>query len=447
MECRPSLRRLIILVVVLVLFAVMLTGVYALDSTGMLKAGDKAFSAGEFEVAERNYQEALRFHPKNYRILKSLAETKIRLDKFKEAVVLLDRALALPVATGRDILVLMAGETKPQEAELVDETVMEVDTSSGDDDLAGLSKFLRHDHQKPPVPHYRVFLKRSGKMKLLPKSKTQIEFEGIPLATRELILAIKTAVQKKIVAENKGEDEKMVDIAGGCFRMGSDLGDPDEQPVHEVCVSSFKLAQFEVTQSNFQSITGTNPSQHVGANLPVDSVTWDEARNYCLKSQKRLPSEAEWEYAARASSTTQYYWGDKVSGKEGNFCDRNCKLNIRNPSLIDGFEHSAPVGSFPPNKWGLYDMAGNLGEWVSDWMLESYYLASPKNNPKGPNPNLDVSDSFSITNKVYRGGSWNQMSPELRSANRRDSIYQLRAEGIGFRCAANGEAAQVLKAP
>ena len=82
-------------------------------------------------------------------------------------------------------------------------------------------------------------------------------------------------------------------------------------------------------------------------------------------------------------------------------------------------------------------MSGNVGEWVFDWMAESYYRQSPKDNPKGPNPHLEAKISQSITHKVYRGGSWNQTKSELRSANRRASRYQLRAEGIGFRCAMN----------
>jgi len=190
---------------------------------------------------------------------------------------------------------------------------------------------------------------------------------------------------------------------------------------------------------------GTNPSQNVGADLPVDSLTWDEASDYCKKLEMRLPTEAEWEYAARAGTTMPFYWGPTVSGKEANFCDSTCVLNVREPRVTDGFKHTAPVGSFPPNPFGLNDMAGNVSEWILDWMdvEKNYYLVSPEKDPPGPRSELDACmrvdciGAQSITHKVYRGGAWNQKAGELRSAHRRDSHFQLRAEGTGFRCAKN----------
>jgi len=186
-----------------------------------------------------------------------------------------------------------------------------------------------------------------------------------------------------------------------------------------------------------------NPSQHVGANLPVDSPTWDEASDYCKKVGMRLPTEAQWEYAARAGTSTPFYWGSTVSGKEANFCDSACELNIREPRVDDGFKHTAPVGSFPPNAFGLHDMAGNVSEWVQDWMdvEKNYYHVSPEKDPPGSRPDLEACmrvgciGSQTITNKIYRGGAWNLDAGGMRSANRRDSHFQLRLEGTGFRCA------------
>ena len=134
------------------------------------------------------------------------------------------------------------------------------------------------------------------------------------------------------------------------------------------------------------------------------------------------------------------YWGNIILNSKANFCDKTCRLNIRNLNYTDGFQHTAPVGSFPANSYGLNDMAGNVGEWVADWMDEHYYHVSPKKNPLGPSPNLKACGvgcvgSTSIDHKVWRGGAWNQKAEELRSSNRRDSRWQLRAEGIGFRCA------------
>ncbi len=207
------------------------------------------------------------------------------------------------------------------------------------------------------------------------------------------------------------------------------------------------MGKYEVQQKNFQAVMGTNPSQNVGADLPVDSLTWDEASDYCKKIGMRLPTEAEWEYAARAGATTPFYWGPTVSGKEANFCDSACELNIREPRVTDGFKHTAPVGSFPPNPFGLYDMAGNVSEWIQDWMgvEKNYYLVSPEKDPPGLRPDLeacmrvDCIGAQSITYKVYRGGAWNENAGALRSANRRASHFQLRAEGTGFRCAKSSQ--------
>jgi len=188
---------------------------------------------------------------------------------------------------------------------------------------------------------------------------------------------------------------------------------------------------------------GFNPSQFVNADLPVDSVSWLDARNYCKKMGLSLPTEAEWEFAARGGTTTEYYWGDTVKGNEENFCDSACELNKRVPSFTDGFKNTAPVGTFKPNPYGLHDMAGNLSEWVQDWVDEekNYYMVSPEMDPPGPRPDLNACmgvkcvGSFSINQKIYRGGAWNKETSAMRSAYRRDAHFQLRSDGKGFRCA------------
>jgi formylglycine-generating enzyme required for sulfatase activity len=159
----------------------------------------------------------------------------------------------------------------------------------------------------------------------------------------------------------------------------------------------------------------------------------------------RLPTEAEWEYAVRGGTQGEYYWGQNFAGKEANFCDSICDLNNRDPNLTDGFKNSAPVGSFPPNPFGLHDMTGNVSEWVFDWMAidANYYLMSPEKDPRGPRPELNACSgancvgSISITYKVYRGGSWNQTVSAMRSADRKAAHFQLKTDSNGFRCAAN----------
>ncbi len=406
-----------------------------------LLAGQRAFSEGKYAEAEQWFGQVVAKAPDDYKALRALAETKIKLKKFAEAEGLIDRILKMPVVKGRNVRVIVEGDPQSHEAEIVDERVMAVDPSALEKSSG--NAFIRGGVAKP-VPHYRVYFLKTGKMKLLPKSKTRIQYHGIPTATRDQALMLKAQVRKSLISTRHGRsEEEMVVIPAGCFQMGSDQGNPNERPVHKVCLSSFQMGKYEVRQRNFQAVMGTNPSQNVGADLPVDSLTWDEAGDYCKKLGMHLPTEAEWEYAARAGTTTPFYWGPTVSGKEANFCDSVCALNIREPRVTDGFKHTAPVGSFPANPFGLYDMAGNVGEWIRDWMdvEKNYYLVSPEKDPPGPRSELDACmrvdciGAQSITHKVYRGGAWNQNAGELRSAHRRDSHFQLRAEGTGFRCA------------
>ncbi len=413
--------------------------VLAQENPGSMADGEKAFFLGEYDKAENIFSVLLEKEPDNFILLRAQANTKIKLKKFAEAEKLLDKILAMPVSTGRDVLVHT--REGALEAELVDETVMVVDESGESDDA--FSQFLKKDHEGP-VPHYRVFLKKAGKMKLFRKSRTRIQYSGIPAATREKIEVLKAYVMKESISASHAKPElELVDIPGGCFQMGSRVGDPDEQPVHKVCISAFKVAKYEVRQKFFQTVMGYNPSQYVGGDLPVDTVSWEGSRDYCKKLGLRLPTEAEWEYAARAGTQGEFYWGETITGKEANFCDSNCGLNNRVPDLTDGFKNSAPVGSFPPNAFGLFDMSGNVSEWVQDWMPVdvNYYKMSPEKDPPGSRPELNACSgancvgSISITYKIYRGGAWNQGIPAMRSANRKAAHFQLKADGNGFRCA------------
>ena len=413
------------------------------EDSDLMELGNHALAAGKYEAAEDFFEKVLEVQPGNYLATRELAEVKIKLNKLNEALSLLNDLLKLPVAKGRDILVYMDGDPNPLSAELVDETVMVIDKFAQQDNN-DFGKFLKSGLAES-VPHYRVYFKKTGKMKLLPKSKNRIKYFGIPAATREKIMVLKSQVKKNLISSiNVEPEEEMVSIKAGCFQMGSKVGDSDELPVHEVCISSFKLSKYEVKQKNFQAIMKVNPSENVGADHPVDSVSWLDARGYCKKLGLRLPSEAEWEYAARGGKQTEFYWGNRVTGREGNFCDSTCEMNIREPRVSDGFRHTAPVGSFPPNPFGLHDMSGNVSEWVQDWfdIDKKYYMVSPKKDPPGARPELDTcagtcAGAASITNKIYRGGAWNQSVSEMRSANRKESHFQLQAAGNGFRCASN----------
>jgi formylglycine-generating enzyme required for sulfatase activity len=208
-------------------------------------------------------------------------------------------------------------------------------------------------------------------------------------------------------------------IPAGTFMMGDADGEADERPVHQVTISrSFYLGKYEVTQAQWQAIMGNNPSLFTGTdNLPVEQVWWTDVEEFIRRlnareggDKYRLPTEAEWEYAARAGSTTAYSFGnDPAQLKEYAWYKDNA----------GGKTH--PVGQLKPNAWGLYDMHGNVMEWVQDWY--GRYAAEPVTDPPGPP---------SGTHRMRRGGAWNNAAAICRSANRY-SVPGFRDDFLGFR--------------
>lgn len=210
----------------------------------------------------------------------------------------------------------------------------------------------------------------------------------------------------------------MIRIEASCFIMGSEEFIVEE-PEHKVCLNPFYLGIHEVTQKKFESVMGYNPSRFKGPDLPVEYVSWPEADAYCRTFQGRLPTEAEWEYAARAGSIIAFAWGwdmDNASAWH--------RGNSQNST------HS--VGQKKANSLGLHDMNGNVWEWVGDWYREDYYetsaLSEPVDNPLGPTTGQFV---------ILRGGSFEDDAFFLRSASRYWYPPTLRHHNIGFRCAAN----------
>jgi formylglycine-generating enzyme required for sulfatase activity len=209
-------------------------------------------------------------------------------------------------------------------------------------------------------------------------------------------------------------------IPAGEFQMGSANGSDDERPVHTVRISKpFYLGSHEVTQGQWETVMGNNPSRFKGdANRPVETVSWEEVQKFIDKlntreggTKYRLPTEAEWEYAARAGWTTAYSFGDDSSqlGKYAWFGD-----NAGNTTH--------PVGTLQPNAWGLYDMHGNVWEWVQDGYDK--YVAGPVTDPQGP-----AAGSY----RVIRGGSWLYVARNCRSAYRYHNAPGFRNDSLGFR--------------
>jgi sulfatase modifying factor 1 len=291
----------------------------------------------------------------------------------------------------------------------------------------------------------------------------------------------------------------MAFIKGGTFTMGSEDGATDEKPLHEVTVKSFFMDKTEVTNEQFaefvkatnyvtlaerpltaKELPGLLPEFEgktvslcyrppkgavnlrdalqwwapvIGANWrhpdgpgtdiigkekhPVVHVCWDDAQAYCKWAGKRLPTEAEWEFAARGGlEKARYIWGNEFSpnGKwmtntwQGKFPHEN--------TGEDGFKGLAPAGSFQANGYGLFDMAGNVWEWCSDWYLPDYYAKSPKDNPPGPTTSFDP-DEPGVMKHTTRGGSWmcsDSYCRGYRPSARMKTSPDTGLANTGFRC-------------
>ncbi len=192
-------------------------------------------------------------------------------------------------------------------------------------------------------------------------------------------------------------------IQPGSFMMGSDKGERNEKDVHKVTLTrGFYIGVYEVTQEQWERVMGSNPSVGKGPNIPVCRVSWHDAQEFARRLSKkenvtyRLPTEAEWEYACRAGTTTEYYWGDKFDGRYA--------WNERNSG-----KRKHPVGLTRPNAWGLYDMSGNVAEWCEDKKFLGGYSEREKVDPKGPGIGYG---------RVVRGGDWANEPSYCRSAKR-----------------------------
>lgn len=249
--------------------------------------------------------------------------------------------------------------------------------------------------------------------------------------------------------------EEFVFIQGGDFEMGSPTLEnrrEKDEIRHHVTISSFYLGSKEVTQSSYRELMGNNPSQFQGEDLPVENVSWYDAVLYCNARSTaenltpayivtgsgddrtvtwnreangyRLPTEAEWEYACRAGTTTPFSTGENVTAQQANYYGTY---------PYDGFpsgqyrSRTMPVGSFAPNAWGLYDMHGNVWEWCWDWY--GSYSGLSAVNPAGAD---------SGTYRVNRGGGWNDFGRHLRSAYRAAYPPENKTFNVGFRLARNG---------
>ncbi|MBI5446277.1 MAG: SUMF1/EgtB/PvdO family nonheme iron enzyme [Deltaproteobacteria bacterium] len=218
-------------------------------------------------------------------------------------------------------------------------------------------------------------------------------------------------------------ERDMALVRGGAFRMGG-RGNPDEQPAHEVALSDFRLGRFEVTQAQWAAGMASTPSRRQDCDrCPVENVSWDDVQLFLQRLNEktggsyRLPTEAEWEYAARSGGREDAWSGTSAEGELGAYAWYEANSSYG--------PHA--VGQKKPNGLGLYDLTGNVSEWCQDWYGERYYAESARQDPKGPP---------SGNRRVLRGGAWNNIPSFARTGLRTRQLPIARFNFAGFRLAA-----------
>ena len=271
--------------------------------------------------------------------------------------------------------------------------------------------------------------------------------ENIASTSTKIILPTNTEFTIPTPTLSKMDSNKQMDdmvlIESGSFIMGRNDGAANESPEHSVYLDSYYIDKYEATNSMYYLCVSAGvcqPPTHFDifsspsyfGNLefdtyPVIYVNWDMANSFCQWRNARLPTEAEWEKAARGTNHQIYPWGNDFSENRANFCDKNCPNDWANQNFNDGYAGTSPVGSFPlgQSSFGVFDMVGNVYEWVNDWYSENYYSQSPQNNPRGPESGKD---------RVIRGGAWGDVLA-TNTISRASFAPISSHEFIGFRCA------------
>jgi formylglycine-generating enzyme required for sulfatase activity len=241
--------------------------------------------------------------------------------------------------------------------------------------------------------------------------------------------AAKHGLAREKTIEAGGAKFEMVLVPPGWFWMGSPEDEEgrfdNEGPRHRVLISKpFYMGKYQVTQRQWQQVMGNNPAcfTNVGLDAPVEDVSWDDFQKFCHRTGTTLPSEAQWEYACRAGTTSPFNLGATITPERVNY-DGNCPYGGASEGVYR--RKTVECGSLDnANGFGLYDMHGNVLEWCADWYGKDYYGSSPERDPAGPSTG---------SSRVLRGGSWLNISRNCRSADRNGNRADGRSSGLGGR--------------
>ncbi len=386
---------------------------------------------GEFPAAIEDYTQALRLNPNHAGAYNNRGNAYYKLGEYEKAIADYDACLALnpnfpDVQHNRDVAQGVWDEKRRQEARRREEEKRLEEEKRREAELKQREEELKRREAE---------LKRQEEEKRQEEAKTRFTFDVITVDNRGKQTS-KVPKQAQYYRQDLGNGVfiDMVAIPEGKFQMGTPDSEPNRQsnesPQHQVTVPSFYLAKYPITQAQYKAIMAQNPSHFQGSDLPVEMVSWNNAVEFCQKLAQntkqayRLPSEAEWEYACRAGTTTPFHFGDTITTDLANY---NGDYTYGNGPKGEFRQKTTPVGSFPPNAWGLYDMHGNVWEWCQDVWHGNYDNAPTDGTAweTGGNPNI----------RVLRGGSWGNFPRNCRSGQRRGNDWGDRYYNYGFRVA------------
>jgi formylglycine-generating enzyme required for sulfatase activity len=320
-------------------------------------------------------------------------------------------------ALGATLYRLLTGQAPPDAADILNAGLPQLPSHISRPTARAIEKAMNpvKSYRPQTIPEFLSLLTSTGDVPPTREKKNEETKVIIDPPKYEPPTYVRKGEETKLLIDSEPE---MVFVQGGVFTMGrKNVWFSDEGPAHQVTLSGFSIGKYEVTQKQWQAVMGSNPSGFKGDNLPVENVSWNDVQSFIRKLNEltgkryRLPTEAEWEYAARGGNQSRGY---KYSGSN----------TISSVAWYDGNSGSKthPVGQKQGNELGIYDMTGNVWEWCSDW--KDAYSSSSQTNPTGPS---------SSRSRVDRGGGWSNGARRCRVASRNGDTPSYSNSNLGFR--------------